>query len=141
MARKHKPEEIIGKLREAEIVLAQGGTVADACRRIGVTEQSYYRWRKEYGGLKMDQARRMKELEKENACLRRAVSDLTLDKLILQEAARGSRKACEAQTSEPRAPQALYRSYPEYDAGVRAAGLPRARATSIDTAQAAAWGR
>jgi len=65
MARKHKPEEIIAKLREAEIVLAQGGTVADACRRIGVTEQSYYRWRKEYGGLKMDQARRMKELEKE----------------------------------------------------------------------------
>ena len=89
MARKHKPEEIIGKLREAEIVLAQGGTVLDACRRIGVTEQSYYRWRKEYGGLKMDQARRMKELEKENARLRRAVSDLTLDKLILQEAARG----------------------------------------------------
>ncbi len=71
MARKHKPEEIIGKLREAEIVLAQGGTVADACRHIGVTEQSYYRWRKEYGGLKMDQARRMKELEKENARLRR----------------------------------------------------------------------
>ncbi len=90
MARKHKPEEIIGKLREAEIVLAQGGTVADACRRIGVTEQSYYRWRKEYGGLKMDQARRMKELEKENARLRRAVSDLALDKLILQEASRGN---------------------------------------------------
>ena len=90
MARKHKPEEIIGKLREAEIVLAQGGTVLDACRRIGVTEQSYYRWRTEYGGLKMDQARRMKELEKENARLRRAVSDLTLDKLILQEAARGN---------------------------------------------------
>lgn len=90
MARKHKPEEIIGKLREAEIVLAQGGTVLDACRRIGVTEQSYYRWRKEYGGLKMDQARRMKELEKENARLRRAVSDLTLDKLILQEAARAN---------------------------------------------------
>ena len=90
MARKHKPEEIIGKLREAEIVLAQGGTGADARRRIGVTEQSYYRWRKEYGGLKMDQARRMKELEKENARLRRAVSDLTLDKLILQEASRGN---------------------------------------------------
>ena len=90
MARKHKPEEIIGKLREAEIVLAQGGTVGDACRRIGVTEQSYYRWRKEYGGLKMEQARRMKELEKENARLRRAVSDLTLDKLILQEASRGN---------------------------------------------------
>ena len=78
-SKKHKPEEIIGKLREAEIVLAQGGTVADACRRIGVTEQSYYRWRKEYGGLKMDQARRMKDLERENARLRRAVSDLTLD--------------------------------------------------------------
>ena len=90
MARRHKPEDIIGKLREAEIMLAQGSTVADICRRIGVTEQSYYRWRKEYGGLKLDQARRMKELEKENARLRRAVSDLTLDKLILQEAARGN---------------------------------------------------
>ena len=90
MARKHRPEEIIGKLREAEIVLTQGGVVADACRRIGVTEQTYYRWRREYGGLKTDQARRMKELEKENARLRRAVSDLTLDKLILQEAAKGN---------------------------------------------------
>ena len=90
MARKHRPEEIISKLREAEIVLAQGGVVADACRRIGVTEQTYYRWRREYGGLKTDQARRMKELEKENARLRRAVSDLTLDKLILQEAAKGN---------------------------------------------------
>ena len=90
MARKHTPEEIIGKLREAEIVLAQGGTVADACRRIGVTEQSDHRWRREYGGLKMDQARRMKDLERENARLRQAVSDLTLDKLILQEAARGN---------------------------------------------------
>jgi transposase-like protein len=90
MARKHKPEEIIGKLREAEIVLAQGGAVSDACRRLGVTEQTYYRWRKEYGGMKMDQARRMKELEKENQRLRRAVSDLTLDKLILQEAAKGN---------------------------------------------------
>ena len=90
MGKRHKPEEIIGKLREAEIVLAQGGTVSDACRRIGVTEQSYYRWRKEYGGLKTDQARRMKDLEKENQRLRRAISDLTLDKLILQEAARGN---------------------------------------------------
>jgi putative transposase len=90
MARKHRPEEIIGKLREAEVVLAQGGVVADACRRIGVTEQTYYRWRREYGGLKTDQARRMKDLEKENARLRRAVSDLTLDKLILQEAAKGN---------------------------------------------------
>jgi putative transposase len=84
--KKHTPEEIIGKLREAEIVLAQGGTTADACRRLAISEQTYYRWRKEYGGLKMDQARRMKDLQKENARLRRAISDLTLDKLILQEA-------------------------------------------------------
>lgn len=90
MGRRHKPEEIIGKLREAEIVLSQGGTVSDACRRIGVTEQSYYRWRKEYGGMGKSQARKTKDLEKENARLRRAVSDLTLDKLILQEASRGN---------------------------------------------------
>ena len=66
-SKKHQPEEIIGKLREAEIVLAQGATTAEACRRIAVSEQTYYRWRKEYGGLKTDQARRMKDLEKENA--------------------------------------------------------------------------
>ncbi|GBQ34973.1 transposase [Gluconacetobacter azotocaptans DSM 13594] len=89
-SKKHKPEEIIGKLREVEIVLGQGGTAAEACRRIGVSEQTYYRRRKEYGGLKTDQARRMKELEKENARLRRAVTDLTLDKLILQEVAKGN---------------------------------------------------
>ena len=89
-SRKHKPEEIIGKLREAEIVLAQGGSAAEASRRSTVSEQTYYRWRKEYGGLKTDQARRMKGLEKENGRLRRAISDLTLDKLILQEAARGN---------------------------------------------------
>ena len=90
MGKKHGPEEVIGKLREAEIVLAQGGTASDASRRIGVSEQTYYRWRKEFGGLKTDQARRMKDLEKENQRLRRAISDLTLDKLILQEAARGN---------------------------------------------------
>lgn len=89
-SKKHTPEEIIGKLREAEIVIAQGGTTSEACRRIAVTEQTYYRWRREYGGLKTDQARRMKDLEKENARLRRAVSDLTLDKLILQEASKGN---------------------------------------------------
>jgi len=90
VGRRHKPEEIIGKLREAEIVLAQGGTTADAFRRIAVTEQTYYRWRKEYGGLETDQARRMKDLGKENLRLRPAISDLTLDKLILQEAARAN---------------------------------------------------
>jgi putative transposase len=89
-AKKHKPEEIIGKPREVEIMLGQGGTIAEGCRRIAVSEQTYYRWRKEYGGLKTDQARRMKNLEKENLRLRRAISDLTLDKLILQEAARGN---------------------------------------------------
>ncbi|OWR01599.1 IS3 family transposase [Sphingopyxis witflariensis] len=88
-SKKHRPEEIIGKLREAEVVLSQGATTAEACRRIAVSEQTYYRWRKEYGGLKTDQARRMKDLEKENQRLRRAISDLTLDKLILQEAAPG----------------------------------------------------
>ena len=88
--KKHKPEDIIGKLREVEIVLAQGASTAEACRRIEVSEQTYYRWRKEYGGLKTDQARRMKDLEKENQRLRRAISDLTLDKLILQEAAKGN---------------------------------------------------
>ena len=83
-------EQIISKLREAEIALAKGKAVPLVCKQIGVTEQTYYRWRKEYGGLKSDQARRMKDLEKENLRLRRAISDLTLDKLILQEAARGN---------------------------------------------------
>jgi putative transposase len=91
MARKrHSAEEIIGKLREVEVLLAKGGSVADAAKAIGVTEQSYYRWRREYGGLKTDQARRLKELERENARLRKAVAELTLDKLILKEAASGN---------------------------------------------------
>jgi transposase-like protein len=90
MGRRHQPEEVIGKLREAEIVLSQGGSVADASRRIGVTQQTYYRWRKEFGGLKMDQARRMKELERENARLRQALSELAIDKQILREAAWGN---------------------------------------------------
>lgn len=88
--KKHSVEQIIHKLREAEVIVARGGSVEEACRQIGVTEQTYYRWRKEYGGLKMDQAKRLKALEQENARLRRAVSDLTLDKMILQEAARGN---------------------------------------------------
>ena len=91
MARKrHKPEEIVAKLRQVEVLQGQGSSVADAIRQIGVTEVTYYRWRREYGGMKTDQLRRLKELEKENARLRRAVSDLTLDKLILAEAARGN---------------------------------------------------
>lgn len=84
------PEQIIAKLREVDVIVGRGGTAVEACRQIGIAEQTLYRWRKEYGGLKTDQARRMKDLEKENARLRRAISDLTLDKLILQEAARGN---------------------------------------------------
>ena len=83
-------EQIINHLREAEVLLSQGRSVGEVCRQIGVSEQSYYRWRKEYSDLKVNQARRLKELEQENARLRRAVSDLTLDKLILKEAAEGN---------------------------------------------------
>ena len=90
MSRRKTPEQIISKLREAEVALAQGETVGQICRRLGISEQSYYRWRKEYGGLKMDQAKRLKELEKENGRLRHAVSDLTLDKQILKEALAGN---------------------------------------------------
>lgn len=89
-SKKHKSDEIIGKLREVEIVLAQEASTAEACRPIAACEQTYYRWHKGYGRLKTDQGRRMKNLEKENLRLRRAMSDLTLDKLILQEAARGN---------------------------------------------------
>jgi putative transposase len=83
-------EQIINHLREADVLLAQGQTVGEVCRQIGVSEQTYYRWRKEYGGLKVDQAKRLKDLEAENVRLRRAVADLTLDKLILKEAAEGN---------------------------------------------------
>jgi transposase-like protein len=91
MSRKrYTPEQIIGMLREAEVRLSQGATVGAICRELGVSEQSYYRWRREYGGLKVDQARRLKDLEKENARLRKAVSDLTLDKVILNETLSGN---------------------------------------------------
>jgi putative transposase len=85
----YKPEEIIAKLRQVEILTSQGKSVVDAIRSIGVTDATYYRWRQEYGGLKVDQVKRMKELEAENARLRRAVSDLTLEKLVLKEVASG----------------------------------------------------
>ena len=89
-SKRHSPEEIIGKLREVEVYIGQGMPAVEAIHSIGVTEQTYYRWRKEYGGLKLDQAKRLKELEKENARLKRAVADLTLDALILKEAAKGN---------------------------------------------------
>jgi putative transposase len=84
------PEEIVAKLRQVDVLVSQGKSVADAVRSIGTTEVTYYRWRKEYGGLKTAQVKRLKELETENARLRKAVSDLTLDKMILAEAARGN---------------------------------------------------
>ena len=90
MAKRHNPEEIIAKLRQVDVMTSQGTAVADAVRSIGVTEVTYCHWRQEYGGLKSDQVKRMKELELENQRLRKAVADLTLDKLILTEAARGN---------------------------------------------------
>ena len=87
--KRHTPEEIVAKLRQVEVLAGQGKSIAEAVRAIGVTEPTYYRWRTEFGGLKLDQVKRLKELEQENARLRRAVSDLTLDKVILKEAASG----------------------------------------------------
>ena len=88
--KKHKPEEIVAKLRQVDVLLSQGKSVGEAVRTIGVTQFTYYRWRKEFGGLKGDQVKRLKELEKEHDRLRKAVSDLTLEKLILKEAASGN---------------------------------------------------
>ncbi len=91
MARKRfTPEQIIGMLREAEVRLSQGEKVKGICRSLGITEQTYYRWRKDYGGMKVSQARRLKELERENGRLKKAVAELTLDKLILKEALEGN---------------------------------------------------
>jgi len=86
--RTFKPEQIINKLREAEVLISQGATIGEASRKIGVTEQTYYRWRRGYGGMGVEQARRLKELEKENSRLKRLVADLSLDNAILKEAAR-----------------------------------------------------
>ena len=86
----YTPEQIINKLREAEIFLSQGASIAEASKKISVTEQTYYRWRREYGGMRVEQARRLKELEKENARLKKLVADLSLDNSILKEASRGN---------------------------------------------------
>ena len=91
MAKKsHSPEQVIHKLREAEILLNQGANVGEASRKIGVTEQTYYRWRKEYGGIRLEQAKRLKAIEKENARLKKLVADLSLDNAILKEVAEGN---------------------------------------------------
>jgi putative transposase len=88
--KRYTAEQIIGMLREAEVFLNQGSTVGEVCRKLGVSEQTYYRWRKEYGGMRVDQARRLKELERENARLKKLVADLTLDNDILKETVRGN---------------------------------------------------
>jgi transposase-like protein len=91
MARKnYTPEQILIKLREAEVMQSKGQSIGEACRQIGVTETTYYKWRKEYGGLKLDQAKRFKQLEQENARLKKLVADLSMDNAILKEAARGN---------------------------------------------------
>jgi len=86
----YTPEQIINKLREAEILLSQGSSVAEASRKIGIVEQTYYRWRKEYGGMRVEQAKKLKDLEKENTRLKKLVADLSLDNSILKEVARGN---------------------------------------------------
>jgi transposase-like protein len=88
--KRYKPEEIVAKLRQVDVLVSQGASMADAIRQIGVSEVTFYRWRQEFGGLKTDQVKRLKELELENSRLRRVVSDLTLAKLILAEAAKGN---------------------------------------------------
>ena len=88
--KRFKTEEIIQKLREAEVLLSQGKNVAEACRQIGVTDQTYYRWRKEYGGVRTDQAKRLKELDREDARLKKLLAEAELDKAILREAASGN---------------------------------------------------
>jgi putative transposase len=91
MGRKiYSPEKIVRKLREAEVLISQGNTIAQASRLLGITEQTYYRWRKQYGGMQVSQAKRLKELEGENARLKKLVADLSLDKAILKEAAKGN---------------------------------------------------
>jgi len=83
-------EQVINKLREAEVLQAKGQSIVEACRQMGITEQTYYRWRKEYGGLRVDQAKRLKQLEQENSRLKKVVADLTVDNAILKEASRGN---------------------------------------------------
>src|SRR5215210_6206453 len=132
--KRHTPEEIVAKLRQVDVLVAQGTAVADAIRAIGVTEVTYDRWRQEYGGLKSDQIKRMKELETENARLRKAVADLTLDKLILQEAVRGN-------LLPPRAPARRCRAHQARADRLRASRLSGARPAPFDPAQHAAGQR
>ena len=122
--RKHTAEEIINKLREAEVVIAVGSTVVEAARRIGVSEQTFYRWRAECGGLRVEQARRLKQLETEDSRLKRAVAELTLDNQILRRQLR--------ENSEPRPPPPLRRTWQVSSAGLRAEGMQGAGAVPLD---------
>ena len=114
--KKHKPKEIVAKLRQVEVLVSQGQSVAEAVRSIGVTQVTYCRWRKEFGGLKTDYGKRLKELEKENERLRKAVSDVTIEKLFLRGEAQGrmprSPKVCVGKTPERRPSPSLRRSRP-----------------------------
>ena len=122
--KRYKPEEIVAKLRQVDVLVSQGQSMADAIRQIGVSEVIFYRWRQEFGGLKIEQVKRLKDLELENSRLRKAVSDLTLDKLILQEAP--------GEITEPRASSRLHRAYPraivgQFGSDVAAKAAIRAR--------------
>ena len=114
---RHTVEQILAKLREAEVALSKGQAVAQVCRGLSITEQTYYRWKKEYGGLRVDQAKRLKGLEQENARLKRLVADLSLDNSILKEGQR--------ETSKPGPTPRRGPACPGHDLGVRTPGLPR----------------
>ena len=126
--KRHQPEEIVAKLRQADVLISQGRSVADAVRSIGVTEVTYYRWRPEYGGLRTDQVKRLKALETENARLRRAVADLTLDKLILKEAASGNDGAPRVAAPASSTSETSFRS-PSVAPARRSASIVRRRAS------------
>ena len=132
-----KPEEIVMKLRQVEVLQGQGVPIADAVRQISVMQQTCYRWRKQYGGMNRDQLKRLKELETENQRLRRAVSDLTLDKLILKEAARGTGGRA-SETSEPFAPPPVHRAGAADPWRFGAPGLPHPGTAPINPAQGSA---
>jgi transposase-like protein len=136
--RRDKPEEIVSKLRQIEVLQGQGKPIADAVRQIGVTVQTYYRWRKEYGGMNRDQLKRLKALESENQRLRRAVSDLTLDKMILKEAARGT-EGPRSETSKPFAAAPVHRPCAADPWRIGAPGLPHIETASFHPAQGPAW--
>ena len=123
--KRHSAEQIVRKLREAEVELAQGGTVKDACRKLAITEHTYYRWRREYGGLKVNQARRLKQLEKENTRLKKLVAEKELDLSILKEVAEG--------TSEPSSTARGGGACTGAAGRLREAGVPGTETTTHDT--------